>query len=386
MRRFSTILSLLLITVVTCLAQLKITPNGNMYVQRDSVTGQASLSVGSLPGMTGRYYDTWKMGIRSNVYNNTLSGNAIGVFGEASLQNTYGGYFTAGVWGISSGAYLDSDRGMSYGVLGTLHTGALGAAIYGANCDDAFYGIGGSLAGYFYGPVHIAGAVYSTVGFNSPSDMRLKKDVVMVKDTEKSNGSTLANLMSLDVLNYRLEFPERKRALTEGTDVSDDPNAKYVSMRHFGVSAQELQKIFPDLVHENEEGYLTINYVELVPLLIRSLQEMNLKIEYLENKTSNRTSFATSVNEAKRNRNVLYQNTPNPFKEQTVIRFCLADGVNDAAICIFDMTGKTIKKLPISSGDEQVTVNSYELGEGMFLYSLIVNGQEIDTKKMLISK
>ena len=82
----------------------------------------------------------------------------------------------------------------------------------------------------------------------------------------------------------------------------------------------------------------------------------------------------------------LYQNNPNPFKEQTVIRFKLADNVQEAAICIFDMTGKTIKKLPISSGMESVSVGGYELGEGMFLYSLVVNGKEIDTKRMIISK
>jgi hypothetical protein len=39
---------------------------------------------------------------------------------------------------------------------------------------------------------------------------------------------------------------------------------------------------------------------------------------------------------------MLYQNTPNPFKEQTVIRFSLADDAQDAAICIFDMTGKIL--------------------------------------------
>ena len=67
-------------------------------------------------------------------------------------------------------------------------------------------------------------------------------------------------------------------------------------------------------------------------------------------------------------------------------RFKLADEAKDAAICIFDLTGKTIKKLPVSLGMESVSIGGYELGEGMFLYSLIVNGQEIDTKKMIISK
>ena len=83
---------------------------------------------------------------------------------------------------------------------------------------------------------------------------------------------------------------------------------------------------------------------------------------------------------------MLFQNTPNPFKEQTVIRFRLADDAQNAAICIFDMTGKQLKRLPISSGMDSVSVGGYELGQGMFLYSLVVNGQEIDTKKMIISK
>ena len=84
--------------------------------------------------------------------------------------------------------------------------------------------------------------------------------------------------------------------------------------------------------------------------------------------------------------NMLYQNTPNPFKEQTIIRFKLANDVQDASICFFDMNGRLLKKLPISSGMESISISGYELGEGMFLYSLIVNGQVVDTKRMVISK
>ena len=384
------IISLLLMAAPAVMfAQLKVTSGGEVYIQRDSITGQSSLSVGSIPGMTGRYYDTWKMGLRSNTYNTASSGNAVGVFGEARLQNNNDYYFTAGVWGTSSGAFQDSAGGMNYGIMGTLHNGSLGAAVYGANCDNAFYSLGSSLAGFFYGPVHVEGFVNSTVGFISPSDMRLKKDVVKVKDTENDGGSTLDNLLGLEVLNYRLDIPRRKQTLTDRSEPSDDPNAKYASLRHYGVSAQELQKVFPDLVRENEEGFLSVNYVELVPLLIRSLQEMNQKLEVLEGKAQSRSASATGIYEtsdAASGKNILYQNTPNPFKEQTTIRFSLADDARDAAICLFDMTGKMLKKLPISSGESSVSINGWELGEGMFLYTLLVNGREIDTKRMIITK
>ncbi len=83
---------------------------------------------------------------------------------------------------------------------------------------------------------------------------------------------------------------------------------------------------------------------------------------------------------------ILYQNSPNPFQNQTVIHFKLSEEARDASICIFDMQGKMLKTLPVTNGEESVIVNSSEFGDGLYLYSLIVNGQEVDTKKMVISK
>ena len=159
---------------------------------------------------------------------------------------------------------------------------------------------------------------------------------------------------------------------------------------HFGVSAQELQTIYPNLVREGQDGYLAVNYVELVPVLIRSIQELKEELDDMKgNITARKAPSKQPTNVEKEGsitENVLYQNAPNPFKESTEIRFSLADDARDAAICIFDMQGKLLKKMPVSTGMESVTVNGYELGEGLFLYSLIVNGQEIDTKRMILTK
>ena len=164
-------------------------------------------------------------------------------------------------------------------------------------------------------------------------------------------------------------------------------NNKQSSIRHYGLIAQELQELYPDLVYEGQDGYLGINYVELVPVLICAIQELKQELNELKgNETVHKAPQATEVSSIVAKGNVLYQNSPNPFNGQTLIRFQLAENVNNAAICIFDMQGKMLKNFPISSGKDSITVNSYELGQGMFLYSLVVNGQEIDTKKMIISK
>ena len=173
----------------------------------------------------------------------------------------------------------------------------------------------------------------------------------------------------------------------ETITIEEDPSC---SQRHYGLIAQELQELYPDLVHEGQDGYLGVNYVELVPVLIRAIQELKQQVDELQGtdtvkKTPAKTS-ATDVGSSSIKKNTLYQNTPNPAKEQTIIRYRLADNAKDAAICIFDMQGKMLKKLPVSSDNDSVTINGYELGQGMFLYSLVINGQEIETKKMIITK
>jgi hypothetical protein len=49
-----------------------------------------------------------------------------------------------------------------------------------------------------------------------------------------------------------------------------------------GVLAQEVQQIYPQLVHQNEKGELSVNYMGLVPVLIEAIKEQNKKLEDLQ--------------------------------------------------------------------------------------------------------
>ena len=198
----------------------------------------------------------------------------------------------------------------------------------------------------------------------------------------------------MNIIEYNLAYPvKNEKSDSQSTHFKDDtgPSELELNRRHYGVSAQQLQEIYPDLVLEGQDGYLAVNYVELVPILIRSIQELKQELDEMKGQSNATMTRSDSGREqempfASKSANILYQNSPNPFKEQTIIRFKLANNVQDSSICFFDMNGRLLKKLPISSGMESVSIGGYELGEGMFLYSLIVNGQEIDTKKMVISK
>ena len=51
----------------------------------------------------------------------------------------------------------------------------------------------------------------------------------------------------------------------------------------YGVVAQDVQAVMPELVHENAEHSLSVDYMGLVPLLLASLKDAHSRISRLEN-------------------------------------------------------------------------------------------------------
>ena len=83
----------------------------------------------------------------------------------------------------------------------------------------------------------------------------------------------------------------------------------------------------------------------------------------------------------------LYQNAPNPFKQNTQIRFDIPENVNLAQLCIYNLQGTQIKQILITQrGASSQWISGSELAAGMYLYALIVDGKEVDTKRMILTK
>lgn len=58
---------------------------------------------------------------------------------------------------------------------------------------------------------------------------------------------------------------------------------------HIGVMAQEIQKIYPELVKEDENGYLSVDYPALVPVLLDAINSLNERLNRIEQKTKSNT-------------------------------------------------------------------------------------------------
>jgi hypothetical protein len=390
MKTLHLLLSFLTITVC-CHAQVSVFSDGSV-VMCDSTTSSIKLRVGTNGFLSNSINKSALYASQKDISGSTNTG----IMAESIVSQTSSTSSSAGVVGLGVGP----NNGKNYGVLGSFAhyssgSATNGAGVYGTIYPTAIQSLSGRYAAFFDGPTNIDGSLTATQ-YLSQSDIRLKENVSPICDVALGE-KVLPNLMKMNVIKYNYKTSVSESFPLLGTNDStpneiDELHKADIEERsaklHFGLSAQELQDIYPNLVDVGQDSYLTINYVELVPLLIQSIQELKNEIDMLKEifgsslKAKDMTRADTMTKST--NMNYLYQNTPNPFKEQTVIPFRLAGDVKSAAICLYDMTGKQIKRIPITKDMESVTIENHELGVGMFLYSLIVDGQEIDTKRMIL--
>ena len=84
---------------------------------------------------------------------------------------------------------------------------------------------------------------------------------------------------------------------------------------------------------------------------------------------------------------LLYQNTPNPFSKGTKINYYLPANVQGATIVFYDSYGNQLKTVQLrQTGNGTLDITPDNLTSGIYSYSLVVNGNVIDTKRMILQK
>ena len=166
-----------------------------------------------------------------------------------------------------------------------------------------------------------------------------------------------------------------------------------------GFIAQEVETILPEVVNTLPDGRKTVAYANIVALLVEAFKEQETRIIQLEdeiNILNNRNSIIVQNNtnhdpSSNNPQNIdvaaLYQNNPNPFNSEAKIKCYIPETIGQAEVFIYDMQGLQLKKFDLSNkGSVTLTIKSAEFLPGMYLYSLIADGNEVDTKKMIITK
>jgi hypothetical protein len=232
--------------------------------------------------------DTWGVGgmklLGSNLEN-------IGVYGYAEVDPLLAPspqiYSAIGVKGIGVAQSLSGTATIAYGVWGEatdtqtpVNYGGYFKAVNGIGNNYAVYGDAGGFsagspgnpagpnyAGYFNGDVYIA-------GFYGPSDQKLKEDIRNLEGA--------------------LEIVRQLRPVTYQYRQSEFPSMTLPGGKQYGLIAQEVEAILPELVMNNVNpartdasghetapavDFKSLNYQEMIPVLIKAIQELQAQNE-----------------------------------------------------------------------------------------------------------
>ncbi len=108
------------------------------------------------------------------------------------------------------------------------------------------------------GTLTVAGDV---VAYGSPSDKTLKKDIKPIENA-------LSKIQDLEGVTFTWKDPSI-------TNIVND----------IGFIAQDVKKVLPTLVRENENGKLSMRHQGVIPILVEAIKELTARVEKLENKT-----------------------------------------------------------------------------------------------------
>ena len=149
------------------------------------------------------------------------------------------------------------------------------------------------------------------------------------------------------------------------------------------------------MVSQDADGYYGVNYIGLIPVIVEALKDQRVEIEKQQEQIKQLVKLLDikAINEKAFEKNgielipLLLQNTPNPFNQSTEIGYYIPEGVDKANIYIYDISGFQQKNISISErGKGAAILQASTLKAGIYFYTLICDGQPVDTKQMILTK
>ena len=377
------------------------------YYAGSKTTGSCNTAIGS-----------WAGNNNTSGTANTFMGQQTGWSNTTGGANTFIGYHTG--WDNTTGNY---NTYIGYGA------GPNGAAY--SNSAAMGYNAYATASNY----IKIGNSSVTTIGgqvsWTTLSDGRFKTNVA-----ENVKGLDFIN--KLRPVTYQFNTQEYDVFVRQNIPLASDSSGSAISempvdysasmsVVHSGFIAQEVDSIAQlcgfssSIVHTpaNSTDPYALSYAEFVVPLVKAVQELNAiitdqnqQIQALEteiyeletrvNSNEDRiSSCCPSASEVEKSEIInnsldndlkanqkpsLHQNTPNPFSKKTTIRYFVPENSVQSSVMVFDMQGKLVKTYLVSAkGDGNIEINANELQPGMYMYSLITGGREIDTKRMILT-
>ena len=246
--------------------------------------------------------------------------------------------------------------------------------------------------------------------------------------TNQINGSDRRLKSNIDSLTYGME------EIMQLNPVSYKLKDREKGDTHLGLIAQQLEKVIQEPVEtgEGEKQLKGVRYPSLIPVLINGMQEQQKQVQKqqdeikelkanLEQEKAENEALEEKVNQLSERVNqlaeqvngvsesfkkaddeslnqktatlsnedadqaMLLQNRPNPYSNETVIPYYLPENAQNANMLITNTQGQMLKRIPLEgTGKGELTLKTADLNQGQYQYTLIIDGQQIQTRKMIV--
>ena len=377
-----------------------------------NTTGTSNVAVGS-QSLDNNRTGSGNCAIGNFALNNNQTGSENTVMGYFAMANARASFNTAvGGWAAhknNSGTNntatgykslyenVSGHVNSAYGLqaLSKNETGSLNSA-FGAHAGPTLTNLSNTTAlGYGATPtasnqVRIGNNSVTSIGgkvsWSTFSDGRFKREV-------REDVSGLEFINQLRPVSYTLDDNAIDKFLRIPDSLqSENKSAKKNVIRHTGFIAQEVEAVVRNAGYvfdgvespQSKDDHYAIRYAEFVVPLVKAVQELSKEVEVLKQQLA---SFENPGSTGPASGALLFQNTPNPYSTATEIKVSLPESTGYARIMVYTLEGKQVKVLPIQErGDVMVKLQSGDgLSAGMYLYTLIVDGKVIDTKRMILT-
>lgn len=358
--------------------------DGRVGVGSSNLTGGYALTVNASSALSG-------INVTDPFNNYSIYCTKSGSGRNAYFANTSAGTSDATIFGSNSG-YGEGVYGAGNNAAGVFGYSSSSIGVYGKS--GSYYGIyalggGGAYSAYINGDIYATG---SYVG----SDQTLKQNI-----HDFSSAMNIIAQLHPKLYKYRQDGNYKLMNFPQG--------------EHYGLIAQDVEKVLPGLIKEtkfetkladpnadikNSEtiDFKAVNYTELIPVIIKGMQEQQQTIQNLENKNDQlqqqlnelkQMIIANSNSSGVKSNSVeayVLQNAPNPFNQSTTIHCYIPTLVKQSQLAVYNAAGNLIKTFSLSSGMNDVVISAGTLSSGQYSYSLLIDGRKADTKSMVITK
>ena len=321
-------------------------------------------------------------GINSNIFSpnseiTAINGTAIGF----PLVNVTNNVF--GLRGIASngtntiGVYGHATMGLN---------GSFAAAVYGTTGTQSITSTG-TYAGFFDGDVKVTGTIATSNFFT------LLPNSAPIRNSNNETGSGLPitdRLNNIQFLQYSVtnetDSKEENTLKISTEDIlsingfenndeffNEKPVRNKPASVNYGLEPEQLQKEFPELVYEDGQGNYSVNYVEMVPLLVQSIKELSAKVTILEEQLGIQETTKPVMK------------TKGKTEDADNVTLTFPNNAHEATLNIYDLSGKLLRTSPVNMAETR-NLSNYTRGlpTGTYAYTLTVNGQKQKARKVVV--